>query len=136
MEVWKPIPRLPEYEASSLGRVRRVPYTAAMPKGGVRTYGGKPWYGAWDLVQRRFTIQYKSKTYRVALLVCEAFHGEKPFPEAVAMHLDEDSANNRSENLQWGTQKQNLNFPLYKQRRSAASKKYQEERRVEASAHC
>ena len=27
------------------------------------------------------------------------------------MHMDENSANNQYENLQWGTQKENLNAP-------------------------
>ena len=46
--------------------------------------------------------------------VCEAFHGPKPFPEAVVIHLDEDGHNNRPENLKWGTQKENLNMPKFK----------------------
>lgn len=44
-------------------------------------------------------------------LVCEAFHGPKPFDKAVVIHLDEDGLNNRAENLKWGTQKENLNAP-------------------------
>ncbi|WP_413716185.1 HNH endonuclease signature motif containing protein [Sphingobium sp. B1D7B] len=46
--------------------------------------------------------------------VCEAFHGPKPFPRAVVIHLDEDAHNNRPENLKWGTQKENLNMPKFK----------------------
>jgi hypothetical protein len=103
-----------------------------MPNGGVRTYGGTPHYGFWEPVQGRFVFTYKRKTYRVAVLVCEAFHGGKPFPKAVVMHLDEDSRNNRPANLEWGTQKQNLNFPLFLQRRSKLSRKYHEDRRAEA----
>lgn len=44
-------------------------------------------------------------------LVCEAFHGPKPFPKAVVIHIDENGLNNRPENLKWGTQKENLNAP-------------------------
>lgn len=74
-------------------------------------YGGKPWRGAWDNTQRRFTIQYKGKTYRVARLVCEAFHGPPSDAEPNTLHIDEDSRNNRPRNLKWGSQKENLNAP-------------------------
>lgn len=46
---------------------------------------------------------------KVHQLVCEAFHGAKPFPNAVVIHIDEDAHNNKAENLRWGTQKDNLN---------------------------
>lgn len=82
-----------------------------MPHGGLRTYGGTPYRGMWDSGAKRYQITIKKKCYKVARLVAEAFHGPAPFPRAVVMHLDEDSSNNCPENLQWGTQKQNLNAP-------------------------
>ncbi len=54
---------------------------------------------------------YRGKTYKVARLVCEAFHGSAPSGKPVCMHLDEYSRNNRPDNLRWGTQKENLNAP-------------------------
>jgi hypothetical protein len=97
----------------------RVPYMAPTNLGGMRRYGGKPHPGVWNdngSGQGRFTFHYRGKTYRIARLVCEAFHG--PAPEgAVCMHLDENAANNKAENLAWGTQKENMNAPkLTKQR--------------------
>lgn len=109
IEEWREMPSLPEYEASSLGRIRRVPHTAPMPRGGERTYGGKPWGGVWS--EDRFIFSFRGKTYRVARMVCEAFHGTAPSPDHVAMHLDEDASNNRPVNLAWGTQRENLNAP-------------------------
>lgn len=109
-EIWRDIPSLPEYEASNHGRVRRRPHERPMPKGGVRTYGGKPWFGAWEPRRARYIIQYRRRTYRVAALVCEAFHGPRPAGQ-VAMHINENSRINRPENLAWGTQKENLNAP-------------------------
>jgi len=41
------------------------------------------------------------------------FHGQKPFPKAVVMHIDDDQTNNRREKLKWGTQKENLNTPKF-----------------------
>ena len=110
MEIWKPIPSLPEYEASSLGRVRCVPFQMKMPNGGFTTRGGKPTFGGWRKDSNRYCITFRGKNYKIARLVCEAFSG--PCPEGyVCMHLDEDSRNNRANNLAWGTQKENLNAP-------------------------
>jgi hypothetical protein len=113
-EIWKPIPSLLAYEASSHGRVRRVPYQAPMPNGGTRTYGGRPTFGGArkDKAGRRY-IMFQGKNYSVARLVCEAFHGPQPapYPEAVCMHLNENCTDNRACNLAWGSQKENLNAP-------------------------
>lgn len=56
----------------------------------------------------------RQRPRKVHQLVCEAFHGPKPFPEAVVIHLDENAHNNRPGNLKWGTQKENLNMPKFK----------------------
>lgn len=45
--------------------------------------------------------------------VCEAFHGPAPDPKAVVIHINENSHDNRPENLRWGTQKENLNMPKF-----------------------
>lgn len=110
-EIWRAIPSLPEYIASSHGRVMRLPWGGRMPYGGARPYGGTPTFGTWSPTDNRFIIVFQGKTYKVARLVCEAFHGV-PTPERpVCMHLDENSRNNRPDNLAWGTQKENLNAP-------------------------
>lgn len=107
-EKWRPISSLPEYLASSHGRVMMVP--ALVPtKGGFRIAGGLPRIGEWT--GDRFIFRFRGKTYKVARLVCEAFHGAASEAKPVCMHLDENAANNRPENLAWGSQKQNLNAP-------------------------
>jgi len=111
-EVWKIIPSLPGIIASSHGRLMVVPYYGDLPQNrGQRQYGGEPTYGQWD--GARFIYPIESKTHKVARLICEAFHGPQPFPEAVVMHLDENSRNNKPKNLAWGTQKENMNAPGY-----------------------
>lgn len=114
-EIWCVVPCLLEYEASSFGRIRRIPWKGPMPNGGVRVYGGKSWTGVWDKVEQRYIMMFRGKTYRVARLVCEAFHDPAPSENLDTMHLDEDSRNNRSDNLAWGTRKENLNFPKLKE---------------------
>lgn len=89
----------------------RVPFTGPMPKGGARPYGGEPTQGVWSPDDRRYIIQFRGRTYKIARLICEAFHGLAPAGKPVCMHLDENSRNNRPSNLAWGSQKENLNAP-------------------------
>lgn len=91
------------------------PYVADMPNGGKRQYGGCPHFGVWSKHDARFIVFHKGKTYKVAQLVCEAFNGEKADNSQVCMHLDENAANNRADNLRWGTQKENLNAPAFRE---------------------
>jgi len=112
-EVWRQVPSKPEFLVSSEGRFMVAPYQGVMPHGGLRPYGGKPHFGVWNKQDGRFITVYKGRTYKIARLICEAFHGAPPKGEPVCMHLDENAANNRPDNLQWGSQKQNLNAPEY-----------------------
>jgi len=107
---------VPGMLASSLGRIKVEPFEVPMPKGGVRTYEIKPTYGSWHEKNKRYVvirrIGGRTKTYRVAPLVCEAFHGSKPEGNnIVCLHRDEDARNNKPYNLKWGTQRENLNCP-------------------------
>lgn len=112
-EIWKPIPSCPGYSASSLGRIRRDECLVAMPRGGHRKRGGliSP-----QLRKRspRYQAFIAGKTRLIAPLVCEAFHGPRPFPGALCMHLDEDATNDTPGNLQWGTYRDNANTPKLK----------------------
>lgn len=111
------MPSVPGMTASSWGRFRLPSGTARLPRGdATRTYTPKPRYGCWatgsgGIGRYIFRWTKARKTFKVARLVCEAFHGPAPFARAVVMHKDENSRNNRADNLEWGTQKQNLNAP-------------------------
>jgi hypothetical protein len=87
-----------------------------------KQYGGYARNGSWD--GARFIYQWDGKTYKIARLVCEAFNGPAPEGKNVCMHLDENARNNVPTNLQWGTQKENLNaagFLEYCQGRTGAN---------------
>lgn len=86
-----------------------IPTLGTLPNGGTRQYSGRARKGSWD--GTRYIFVYRGTSYKVARLVCEAFNGAPPFDGAVCMHLDENSRNNVPTNLQWGTQKENLNAP-------------------------
>ncbi len=49
----------------------------------------------------------RRRTMPVHRLVCEAFHGLRPFGRAVVRHLDGSRNNNMPYNLSWGSQSQN-----------------------------
>ena len=48
------------------------------------------------------------KYFKVSHLVLFAFVGPKPFPEAQGRHLNDIKSDNSLENLEWGTQSQNM----------------------------
>ena len=110
-EQWKKVPSVPFLEASSLGRIRVIPHFKSMPRGGTRRYGGHESFGFWD--GKRFIFVIRGKTYKVARLICEAFNGSQPEGKNICLHIDEDARNNKPQNLQWGTQKENLNGPKF-----------------------
>lgn len=120
-EIWKTVPSVPEIMASSMGRVCLKPTTAMMPSGVMRRYVGKPRFGSEEKTatarkgspkRRIIRVNRLKKTFKVHQLVCEAFHGPKPFPGAIVLHKNEDPSVNTPDNLEWGTRKQNQNAPL------------------------
>jgi hypothetical protein len=61
------------------------------------------------------------KDVRVNRVVCEAWHGPPPFPDAVARHLDDDRSNNAAVNLAWGTASDNARDALRNGRTNPAA---------------
>lgn len=125
MEIWKPVPRYPGMLASSEGRILFPPCYAPLHQGGYRLYAPEPTLGSETRARAGAAHVYLS-AYNKALgrvkvhqAVCEAFHGVKPFDDAVVIHLDENALNNRPENLKWGTQKENLSAPGFRKFRSS-----------------
>jgi hypothetical protein len=122
-EIWKPVPSEPGALASSLGRILLAPSYAPLPNGGFRLYAPEPRTGSIakssknakheyrNIMVKRYEAHRRQAPRKVHQLVCEAFHGPKPFDAAVVIHKDENALNNRPENLKWGTQKENLNAP-------------------------
>ncbi len=107
--------------ASDEGRILLPPRHAALPNGGVRLYLPKPALGTVARSNKEAKHEYRNYWTRhfgnikVHQAVCEAFHGLKPFGAAVVIHKDENGLNNAADNLKWGTQKENLNAPGFRQ---------------------
>ncbi|MFV8173386.1 NUMOD4 motif-containing HNH endonuclease [Mycolicibacterium peregrinum] len=114
-EVWQPIPGWPGYEASNRGRVRSLDRRIKMSNGRTRIH-----WGRIKRTYRNATNGYvcvglfdgpRHATPPLHVVVCSAFHGPKPSPQAVVRHLNGDRDDNRPDNLAWGTQSEN-NFDL------------------------
>lgn len=118
MALWKPVLSMPGVLASDEGDILLPPSHQPSPFGGYRLVAPKPSKGYGGRARPYRSMSYYSRqfgTIRIHQAVCEAFHGPKPFPEAVVIHLDENPLNNRADNLKWGTQKENLNMPKFKE---------------------
>jgi HNH endonuclease len=119
IEIWKPVPSKAGILASSLGRVKLPEGEAKTPYGGIRKYKTMPTYGTKNKASKTARHEFmgisnrKFGNMKIHRLVCEAFHGPAPFDRAVVIHIDENALNNRSDNLRWGTQKENLNMPKF-----------------------
>jgi hypothetical protein len=116
---WRDIPGYPGYQASSDGQVRStdrmVSYAPSWkaPSGYTRlTRGrilrpaahGSPQNSSGHLM----VMAGRGKNLEIHVAVALAFHGERPFPKAEVLHLNHDEADNRPENLKWGTRSENL----------------------------
>ena len=112
-EVWKPIPDYEGlYEASSEGRIRSVNREVAGKAGSVRILKGKvlkPAMTRDDYLQVQLCKGGEVKKFYVHRLVWMAFNGEIPDGYEVN-HINEDKTNNKLENINLLTHKENINF--------------------------
>lgn len=102
-EIWKPIPKFSEYEASTLGRVRSRKRSKAWKI--MRITCDRKGYG-WLTLGRGLSVN--SVTIRVHRVVLMTFHRDRSAGEQ-CRHLDGNPSNNRLSNLAWGTPKENAN---------------------------
>lgn len=105
-EIWKPIEAEPNYAISNMGRVKRI----------------KPFLRNHNVVRHGFQIRtgYISqkgymrirlgdKLYMIHRLVAEAFLG-KSNPNMEVNHKNFDRTDNRVENLEWLTHRENIKY--------------------------
>lgn len=91
-ELWKQIPKFPDYEASNQGNIRRTDSGRFLS------------YYQDERGHRSVTIRKDGKTYsaKISNLVAEAFIGKKPKGKNV-YHINKDRSDNRVENLMYDT---------------------------------
>ena len=108
-EDWRAIPGFPEYEASSLGRIRSVCRTINYSNGRVvhakqRILKPTKSSGYYSVNLSR---NNKQKSTKVHVLVAAAFLGENPGGLDVR-HKNGCRTDNRAENLEYGTRSENV----------------------------
>lgn len=92
--VWKKDKEDGRYEFSSDGRVRRVGKTEPL-----KTFADASGHTLFARVDE----PNKTRTRKLGLAVCTAFHGPRPSKKHVTTHLDGDHGNNCPDNLAWRT---------------------------------
>ena len=96
---WVQSPSHPLLMVSDWGQVRYSP--TGRQHGG--TDGGKAGYKQFRYV--RDGVEFRPYVHR---LVCEAFHGPAPSPDAMALHKGDIRSDNSAANLRWGTNSENM----------------------------
>ena len=108
-EIWRPLADWP-YDVSSVGRVRTQARILTRRNGSpyrVRSAMLRPAISDQGYPHVKLCRPGRQLDAKVHLLVAEAFHGPRPHRSAHCRHLDGDPANNRVENLAWGTATEN-----------------------------
>lgn len=103
-EEWKPVPDVPGYEASSLGRVRSLPRKS---KGGKNVPGKILSLQTNRAGYKTVSMGEDHLTKSVHRIVAKAFHGMPPDGMEVC-HNNGVKSDNRPENLRYGTRRENL----------------------------
>jgi hypothetical protein len=105
-EIWLVVPRYPEYEASSLGRIRRCIASKTSPVGFIM----KTQTDRWGYAKISLCRLGKYRCTQVHRVVAETFLGpppKHPYQRYQVAHWDGDKQNNRSANLRWATAREN-----------------------------
>lgn len=112
-EIWKPIPGYEDlYEVSNIGQIRRTNYRGTGKPRLLKTKNCNVGYKHVSLCKNG-----ESKCFTVHYLVYSTFNGKVPTGFQIN-HINEDKGDNRVENLNLMTPKENINWGTAIARRS------------------
>lgn len=111
MEIWNEIPEFEgKYQASNFGRIKSLNYNNTGKEQILKPISDKDGYLLVSLSKNG-----KPKTYKIHRLVWKTFNGK--IPEGMQInHIDEDKSNNRLDNLELMTCKENINYGTHNER--------------------
>lgn len=108
-EEWRQIAGHPDYEVSSLGRVRSLARSVIHKNGKICRVRGRILRPSTSGKRLYLHVHISRRGTRyVHALVCEAFHGPRLTPKHEVAHWDGDKRNNRAANLRWATHRENV----------------------------
>jgi hypothetical protein len=105
-EEWRDIPSAPNYQASSLGRIRSLCFNNRMVSGRYQPRIRKLALVNGNSLMVDISVSGVRKFRSVHRLVREAFHGSCPDGKECA-HWNGNSLDNRPQNLRWATKSEN-----------------------------
>lgn len=107
-EVWLPVKGYEGiYEVSNFGKVKRVSRFRGVNKAYLNGYCLKPKDNGKGYYRIKLTVNNKSRRVMLHRIIAEAFI-PNPENKPVVNHIDLNKKNNRIENLEWCTQKDNI----------------------------
>ena len=121
-EVWKDIEGFCRYRVSNKGRIKRITYEYATPKKCLFM----PEMLMTQSISEYMTItllddNHERNELRVQRLVAKAFK-DNPDNKRIVNHKNENKHDNREENLEWATDKENCNYGTRNKRIGKTSK--------------
>jgi hypothetical protein len=127
-EEWRVVSGFPDYEVSDRGRVRRITdaFWGRWRTKTLRTPAGF-FLKAYPINGYPVVALFKNgKRYNkgIHILICTAFHGEKPTPNHEVAHWDGDRTNFSINNLRWVTAKENCEDGIRLGRTQRGEKSY------------
>jgi hypothetical protein len=106
IEQWMEIPNYKNYQASNLGRIKRLP-SKGSPNGRML----KGTIGSFGYIKIGLSKNGASKTFNLHSLIAQAFLDHKPNGYKngyVIDHVDNDKSNNKLDNLQFIKPRENI----------------------------
>lgn len=104
-ELWLPVLDAPGYEASTYGNIQSIDRVVQLVDGGQRHLPGRLLTPDYSGGKHGMVWLGPIRRY-VHHVIADTFLGERP-PGLNVLHHDDDKANNRPENLYFGTQSDN-----------------------------
>jgi hypothetical protein len=106
-EIWKPIPLWENvYEASNMGRIKRIKASSGTRPGHINRLRQST-NGYLNILLSDGSRKWVGSVHRI---IATTFIGLPPFPTYQVHHINNNKTDNRVENLQWVTPKENSSF--------------------------